>query len=649
MTQLVGCIFHSRYRIESLLARQTGRRTCLATDLRTGASVVIKLLLFGPDFTWSDLKLFEREAAVLKSLDHEAIPKYLDSFEVETELGKGFALVQSYIEAKSLQQWMQSGRTFSESELKAIAISLLKTLDYLHQRHPNVVHRDVKPSNILLSDHSWWNSGRIHLVDFGSVQTVASSGTRTVVGTYGYMPPEQFGGQTLPASDLYALGVTLIHLASGQSPDQLPQREMRLLFENHVRLDSHWINWLRWLTEPSLDRRAVSAKQALKELEPSSKSPVSASSPLPVQPAVSIVQPQVLERPEKSLLSGESTQPLATQPVKNEVEASSTKDVKKASNSVIKAWFWGLGISFILPVGVIMLLSRPSVESYLADGDDFYQQQNYDRAIENYTQALKLDPNNVGAYVKRGETYEIKKDYDHAIADYNQILKLDPKNIDAYNDRGNAFNDKQDYDRAQADFNQVLQLDSKNAYAYNGRGIAFYYKQDYDRAMTDYNQVLKLDPKYSYAYNNRGLVYEARNSHAAAMADFDQALKLDPNCVDAYISRGFIFAHRQDYDRAMVNYNQALRLDPKNVGAYFDRGETHLDQGSYEAAIADFNRALEHDSDYTEAYYFRGLANKNVGCQPDALADLEKFVSLTHDVELKQKAQTEILRLRSVP
>ena len=118
MTQLIDCIFHKRYRIQSLLGRQTGRRTCLATDLQTGASVVVKLLLFGPDFTWSDLKLFEREAAVLKSLDHPAIPKYLDSFEVETEIGKGFVLVQSYIKAKSLQQWMQSGRTFSESELR---------------------------------------------------------------------------------------------------------------------------------------------------------------------------------------------------------------------------------------------------------------------------------------------------------------------------------------------------------------------------------------------------------------------------------------------------------------------------------------------------------------------------------------------------
>ncbi len=657
MVQLVGCIFHNRYRIESLLGQQTGRRTCLTTDLRTGASVVIKLLLFGPDFTWSDLKLFEREAAVLKSLDHQAIPKYLDSFEVETESGKGFALVQSYIEAKSLQQWMQAGRTFSESELRAIATSLLKTLDYLHQRHPNVVHRDVKPSNILLSDRSWWHPEQVYLVDFGSVQTIASSGTRTVVGTYGYMPPEQFGGQTLPASDLYALGVTLICLASGQSPDQLPQREMRLLFEDRVTLNSRWIDWLKWLTEPSLDRRATSAKQALEALEQSSKSPVRAGSLFPVQPSVSKVQPPVLERPKESVsfLSGESARLLITPPGEDKVKSSSTKDAEKVPNLGIKAMFQCLRIIFILPIGfsaifftLFALFSPPSVDSYLADGDSSYEQQDYDNALNSYSQALKLDTNNVAAYVKRGDTYESKKDYDHAIVDYSHALNLDPNNVGAYSSRGNAFNDKQDYDHAMADLNQALKLDPNNVSAYINRGNAFNDKQDHDRAMADFDQALKLDPKQALAYYDRGITYEAKKSHESAMADFDQTLKIDPNYTNAYIWRGLLFYNREDYDRAIVNYNQALRLDPKNAIAYLDRGEAHLNQGDNAAAILDFDQALEVDPNVAvEAYYFRGLAHKNKGHKNEALEDLKKFVNLTNDAELKQQAQKEILLLRS--
>lgn len=269
MDRLIGKVLQDRYQIQSLLGRQTGRRTFLANDLQRGFSVVVKLLLFNPDFTWDDLKLFEREAEVLKSLDHPAIPKYLDYFEVETELGKGFALVQTYIEARSLQDWIQSGRTFNEEDLKAIAKELLGILNYLHKRQPSVVHRDIKPSNVLLGDRSGHSSGQVYLIDFGSVQTAVHGGTRTVVGTYGYMPPEQFGGHTTPTSDLYALGATLIYLATGQHPDRLPQREMRILFDDRVNLSLNFIDWLKWMTEPSTDLRLKSAKQALEALEKS--------------------------------------------------------------------------------------------------------------------------------------------------------------------------------------------------------------------------------------------------------------------------------------------------------------------------------------------------------------------------------------------
>jgi serine/threonine protein kinase len=264
---MINQILNTRYRIKSLLGQKTGRRTFLAEDLQTNSDVVIKLLLFNPDFVWDDLKLFEREVEVLKSLNHSAIPKYLDSFEVETELGKGFALVQTFIDARSLQEWSESGRTFSEPEIKEIARELLHILDYLHHRQPAVIHRDLKPSNILLANRSGNSPGDVYLVDFGSVQTVKSSGTMTIVGTYGYMPPEQFGGETQPASDLYALGATLIYLATGSHPSELPHKQMRLLFVERVNLERDFIDWLQQMTEPSLDLRWTSAQSALAALE----------------------------------------------------------------------------------------------------------------------------------------------------------------------------------------------------------------------------------------------------------------------------------------------------------------------------------------------------------------------------------------------
>ncbi|MEH2227342.1 serine/threonine protein kinase [Nostoc sp.] len=266
---MIGEILSERYEVQQLLGKKAGRRTLLARDLQTQKLVVIKLLSFSSDFEWDSLKLFEREAETLKNLAHPSIPGYLNYFEVNLPTIQGFALVQTYIPAQTLEQCLQTGRTFTEAEVKQIAKALLEILVYLHELHPPVIHRDIKPSNILLGERSGNSVGQVYLVDFGSVQTVLASetGTRTVVGTYGYMPPEQFGGRTVAASDLYSLGATLIYLVTGTHPADLPQKDFRIQFEQLANLSPSFSNWLKWMIEPSLERRLSSANQAIAALE----------------------------------------------------------------------------------------------------------------------------------------------------------------------------------------------------------------------------------------------------------------------------------------------------------------------------------------------------------------------------------------------
>ena len=266
---LSGEILADRYQCDRRLGKQAGRQTLLARDLKTQLQVVVKLLSFSSDFYWEDLKVFQREVETLKSLSHPAIPQYLDSFEIDTPSRKGFALVQTYIEAKSLQEYLSDGRTFSESEVKQLAAALLEILGYLHQRQPPVIHRDIKPSNILLKNRSGNSVGEVYLVDFGAVQTLATQQgkTVTVVGTYGYMPPEQFGGRAVPASDLYSLGATLIALITKQHPADLPQKDLQIEFEQFTQLSPGFTSWLKWMTHPSLERRPASVQIAKEVLE----------------------------------------------------------------------------------------------------------------------------------------------------------------------------------------------------------------------------------------------------------------------------------------------------------------------------------------------------------------------------------------------
>jgi uncharacterized protein YegL len=280
-------LLNGRYQLQKALSQKAGRQTFLANDLQTQKSVVVKILKLGSDFEWDYLKLFEREAQILKTLSHPQIPKYLDYFEIDVPDCKGFALVQQYIEAPSLEAHLAAGETFSISEIQQIAEDCLKILIDLHQQNPPLIHRDLKPSNILLGNRSENGPGQVYLVDFGAVQNQAlpGEGTITVVGTYGYMPPEQFGGRSVPASDLYSLGATLVYLLTGVHPANLPQKDLRIQFEQVTQLSSEFSCWLGKMVEPSLDRRFNSAAFALQTLTLG-------------QQALTLSQPEFVENPE---------------------------------------------------------------------------------------------------------------------------------------------------------------------------------------------------------------------------------------------------------------------------------------------------------------------------------------------------------------
>ncbi|HEY9741748.1 MAG TPA: protein kinase, partial [Coleofasciculaceae cyanobacterium] len=174
----------SRYQLKQKLGRNAGRQTWLAEDLATSPRqrVIVKLLAFGGEVQWDDLKLFEREAQILKQLNHSRIPKYRDYFHID-ERSLWFGLVHEYIPGSSLREHLNQGRRFTEEQVRKIAVEVLKILEFLHQLHPAVLHRDIKPSNLI-----WGEDEQIYLVDFGAVQDRAhhEGATFTVVGTYGY-------------------------------------------------------------------------------------------------------------------------------------------------------------------------------------------------------------------------------------------------------------------------------------------------------------------------------------------------------------------------------------------------------------------------------------------------------------------------------
>lgn len=260
-----GDTIQDKYRIVGVLGEGGTAIAYEAVDLTQDLSVAIKVLSLQQTKDWKLVELFEREVKVLKNLNHPRIPKYLDYFSIDTKSDRAFILVQKLIPGKSLATLVEQGWYFQEEEVKNIARQVLEILTYLHSFQPPVIHRDIKPHNIIRTD-----AGDIYLVDLGAVQDVyRNTLTRgaTFVGTIDYMSPEQLRGQASFASDLYSLGCTLLYLLTRRSLSELPLQRMKINFRSSLNISEQFAEWLDTILEPALEDRFGSTKDALTSLQ----------------------------------------------------------------------------------------------------------------------------------------------------------------------------------------------------------------------------------------------------------------------------------------------------------------------------------------------------------------------------------------------
>jgi serine/threonine protein kinase len=338
-----------RYEILRELGHGSFGRTFLARD-RTGERMVaIKVLDRRGDVDWKAYELFEREAAVLRSLRHHGIPEVHDSFRDVWDGGPAAFLVLEYVEGVSVDQIIEEQRQLEPAEVVHLFLELLGILDYLHGRVPPVLHRDIKPSNIILRA-----DGTPALVDFGSVRRVflgAEEAGSTIVGTYGYMPYEQYMGQASPASDLYALGATFLHLLTGRPPRDFMAAEGRIEVPDPLPGDPRLTTVLARMLRPSPAERFLNARDVRHALlAPVGAAPGSASLPSrrdSTMPAMAMLgpAPRAIEGPAAELLD-------RVAPTAWELMDTSTKPSKHVGISDLVS----LAVFSIVTAGVLPLM-----------------------------------------------------------------------------------------------------------------------------------------------------------------------------------------------------------------------------------------------------------------------------------------------------
>jgi tetratricopeptide (TPR) repeat protein len=327
---------------------------------------------------------------------------------------------------------------------------------------------------------------------------------------------------------------------------------------------------------------------------------------------------------------------------------------------LVDAWFGSVLPADPLPAPVVPAQSAALPPDTL--GYRQYFHRDYDGAIQSFSQAIALNPNDYTAYVNRALVKGLKQDYAGANADFTQALLLDqryfrlnyflssnrpsdeknpdfptflasvtatltsnPQNAAALLFRTFIKYATNDYAGALADCNLALAADPNSADAFNLRGLVEQNRQPADRpaALADFTQAITLDPRFTLAHLNRASVYlqQGINSADQAIADFSQAINLDPHLAAAFRGRGNAKRYAHDLPAAIADENQAIALNANDFAAYAEIENSKMMQKDYDGAIAACNRILALNPRDPNALRNRAEAELNKPDLDAAIAD----------------------------
>jgi tetratricopeptide (TPR) repeat protein len=443
-----------------------------------------------------DIEAIRQEAALWEQASgHPNVLPLLDADIYDGQI----VIASEYVEGGSLADRLRKDGKLPIEEAVQIVIGILNGLEFLHSK--NIVHRDIKPANILMQD------GVPRLTDFGISRAVENTLVSSkVVGTHPYMSPESFEGFRSVQTDVWSVGVLLYHLSTGKLPfplgqpsqimysvllnepaplpDEIPLELQKIIFkalekdrelngqpprryQSAAEMRADLENFLKWFSSP--DKNAASPFETVKvyadagavEQATRMRIPLAGGNNFlarlrhalvnrnftPAMVLTAILGVGIVVMLLSVLLfSGRANSDSANGAAANSADSNrnGNSDFVAADDAAIRA-----------------------AREFHRQGDEFYARKRYEKAIETYTLAVELNPNDYALYNNRGAAYHANGEFQKAIADYTRAAELNPYHFSAYNNRGAAYEDLGDIERAVADFRKALELDPENKQAKN--------------------------------------------------------------------------------------------------------------------------------------------------------------------------------------
>ena len=270
-----------------------------------------------------------------------------------------------------------------------------------------------------------------------------------------------------------------------------------------------------------------------------------------------------------------------------------------------------------------------TAEEYFKKGYDAHYKGDFNGAIEDYTKAIEIDPNDAMAYNNRGNAKHELSDYHGAIEDYTKAIEIDTDFALAYNNRSVAKHELSDYQGAIEDWTKAIEIEPTNTMAYYSRSVSKHKLSDYQGAMEDCNKAIGLDPDFAGAYYSRGLVKIILSDYHGAIEDFDKAIEINPEYAEeAYTNRGIAKSYLKDYHGAIEDFDKAIEINPEYAGAYHNRGATKSTLFEYQEAIEDYTKAIEIEPNAATAYSNRSAEKIGLSDYHGAIEDCNKAIEI---------------------
>src|SRR5450432_39353 len=634
-------LLNSRYQLETRIGQGGMGAVYKAIDTRfNNRTIAVKEMSragLQPGRVQEAEESFEREAHLLADLLHPNLPRIYDHF---SENERSY-LVMDFIEGLTLEDYYEKadGSPLPLDQVLNWGEQICDVLNYLHTHQPPIIFRDLKPSNVMISE-----SGHVYLIDFGIARIFkpGQSHDTVALGSPGFAAPEQYGkAQSTPRSDIYSLGALLHCLLTGVDPSEQPFF-FRPASELNPIMPPELEMLLQQMLEMDADKRPSSAQDIVKVLRHVEQQRISGTL---------VTTTRNTPRTTKGSQLLQDAYTLYTQ--KRSHDAVAAYDLALQTENLNPQAWQGRGLALALngfhrealeSFERALRLDPALITSLNGKGTALNMLHRNKEALEVFDKAALLEPDNAVSWNGKGAVLSALNQPEQALTAFDIALHFDMHMAQAWNNKGLVLRQLKRFPEALRAFDQALSFDRDNVIYWNGKGMVLYEMGRLKDSMQAYQEAINRSPGYAPALYGIGNVLYTQNKFKGALDHYDRAVKSDPRFVKAWDKRGNVLGDMGRFSPALQSYEQALRLDPRYAQSWNGKASILCQLERFEEALQAYEQALRLNPNAPQAWNGKGNAHYRLGNYEQALVAYErawhlnpKMASTLHNMSLVLK------------